>query len=235
VLLLLEQNHTMKKTLLLLIFHSAFYILHSTAQPFPSQLNLAEQSPDSFSVAFTTTQGKFVMKVHRRWSPLAADRLFVLAKSHYYDGCVVYRVAETKSVKNGVVVQFGLCNDSVANRAWEKAGIKDEPVVHPHSKGSVCFARGGPDTRSTELAIMLTPCAELDTVNYEGVRGFPSFAEVISGMEVLEKFNRKYGNTVFEHEDSLYFGRDYFDRAYPGLDMIISVQILIGEKAAMKD
>jgi peptidyl-prolyl cis-trans isomerase A (cyclophilin A) len=205
---------------------SVWFHLKTQAQVLPSQVNLEEHSPDTFLVSFTSTKGEFKMRAVRSWSPLAVDRLYILAKHHYYDGSVIYRVAETKSVKNGKVVQFGLGNNEAANRAWEKAAIIDEPVKGPKKPGAVVFARGVPNTRSNEIAIMLTPSFELDTVNYEGVVGFPTVAEVIDGMQVLEKFNGKYGNAVFEHEDSLYLGRQYFDRAYPGLDRIISVKVI---------
>ncbi|HET9055335.1 MAG TPA: peptidylprolyl isomerase [Chitinophagaceae bacterium] len=195
-------------------------------QPYPSQLNLAQKSPDSFLVSFKTTKGSFIMKAVRKWSPLGVDRLYLLVKSGYYDGCVIYRVAPTASFKGGFVVQFGLANGIDLNKAWEKASIKDEPVVRPHLKGSVNFARGGPDTRSMELAISLTPAGQFDTVNYNGVVGFPSIAEVTDGMKVLEQLNSQYGNSVFDHEDSILKGREYFDRAYPGLDRILSASVV---------
>ena len=217
-------RYSLKRLGLLSFF--LFTALVSRAQVFPSQLNLSEHSPDSFLVSFKSTKGDFVIKAIRSWSPLAVDRLYVLAKNHYYDGCVIYRVAETKSVKNGKVVQFGLENNTVANKAWEKATINDEPVKGPKSPGAVLFARGGPNTRSNELAIMLTPSTELDTVHYQGVAGFPTVAEVVKGIEVLGNFNGQYGNSVFDHEDSLQLGREYLDKAYPGLDRIISVKII---------
>jgi peptidyl-prolyl cis-trans isomerase A (cyclophilin A) len=214
------------KRLFILLALAALFCFKADAQLLPSQLNINEQSPDSFLVSFTSTKGEIVMKAVRSWSPLALDRQYILVKNHYYDGCVIYRVAETKSVKNGKVVQFGLGNNEAANRAWEKAAVKDEPVKGPKQPGAVVFARGGPNTRSNEIAIMTTPSFELDTVNYEGVSGFPTVAIVISGMEVLEKFNGKNGNSVFDHEDSLYLGKEYFDRAYPGLDRIVTVKLI---------
>ena len=202
------------------------FVVKIQAQTLPSSLDLTAKGPDSFLVKFETTKGDFVMKSHRNWGPLASDRFYILAKNKYYNGCVVYRVAPTSSVKGGFVVQFGLVNDEATNHAWEKAGIKDEPVIHPHNTGTVCYARGGPDTRSTELAIAITPSVGLDSIQYLGVTGFPSFAEVVKGMEVIQSFNGQYGNSVFEHEDSLYKGREYFDRAYPGLDRINKVSVI---------
>lgn len=199
--------------------------LQITAQPLPSQLDLTQTGPDSFLVVFNTTKGEFTMKAHRSWSPLACDRLYLLAKKGYYNNNVIYRVAPTKSFEGGFVVQFGIGNSFDVNEAWDKYPIPDEPVVYHHQRGSVNFARGGPNSRTVQLAITLTPCLELDTVNYEGVVGFPTIAVVTEGMKVIESFNRKYGNAVFDSGDSLQLGRDYFDRVYPGLDRIISVVI----------
>lgn len=196
------------------------------AQPLPTELNLSEQCPDSFLVSFETTKGQFIMKAHRDWSPLACDRLYLLVKNGFYNGCVIYRVAPTLSFKGGFIVQFGMTNDVKLNLAWEKATLKDEPVIHTHKRGSVNFASGGPNTRTVQLAIALTPCTELDTVNYQGAIGFPTFAEVVEGMEVVDTFNRQYGNSVFEPEDSLYVGDKYFDRAFPGLDRILTAKII---------
>jgi peptidyl-prolyl cis-trans isomerase A (cyclophilin A) len=195
------------------------------AQMLPTELNLSEQSPDSFLTTFETTKGNFTIKVNRQWSPLASDRLYLLIKNHYYDDCVVYRVAPTLSYKGGFIVQFGIANDEKVNRAWEKFPVKDEPVVHPHSIGAVNFARGGQDTRSTELAIALTPCLELDTASYLGAKGFPTVGEVVEGMDVINSFNKQYGNDIFKYPDSLYLGSKYFDREFPGLDRIISARI----------
>ena len=165
------------------------------------------------------------MEAHRSWSPLGCDRLYQLAKSGYYIENVIYRVAPTVSFKGGFVVQFGICNSEKVNRAWEDVPIKDEPVKHLHQRGSVNFASGGPNTRSVELAISMKTNVPLDTVNYMGAIGFPTIAEVIEGMDVLDALNKQYGNTIFDQPDSLYKGREYFDHAYPGLDRIISVNI----------
>jgi peptidyl-prolyl cis-trans isomerase A (cyclophilin A) len=224
------KNHSLMKPLAVsqFILHViiAWVIIGTVhAQPLPSALDLTEPCPDSFLVSFETTKGRFVMKANRKWSPHGVERLYILAKAGYYDGCVIYRVGPTASFEGGFVVQFGLGNSEAVNRAWEKAPIADEPVVRAHQTGSVNFARGGPNTRSVELAISLTPATQFDTVNYRGVIGFPTIAEVVEGMDVLRALNSHYGNSVFKQEDSLYLGRPYFDRAFPGLDRIITVAV----------
>jgi peptidyl-prolyl cis-trans isomerase A (cyclophilin A) len=197
------------------------------SQPLPSSLNLLSQSPDSFIVEFKTSKGNFSVMAHRRWSPLACDRFFFLVKNNWYHNTMIYRVAPTRSYNGGKIVQFGVSNDSAANYAWRDAAIKDEPVVHPHEWGAVCFARDSINSRSTDIAIFLAQGIQLDTIHYKGVVGFPTFALVIGGNEVLQSFNGEYGNDIVDFpDDSLFLGRKFFDRRFPGLDIIFSAVVI---------
>jgi peptidyl-prolyl cis-trans isomerase A (cyclophilin A) len=186
----------------------------------PADLPLSEAAPDSFLAKFSTTKGSFIMKARRAWSPLGVDRLYHLVRGGYFDGLTIYRVGPTMSVKGGHVVQFGTAGDTTTIRAWEKATFADEPVVRAHVPGSVGFARGGPHTRGTELAICTTPCAPLDTVQYMGVTGFPSIAEVEKGLDVLDRLEGRYGNAPIENDSLSILGAGYLERAFPGLDRI---------------
>lgn len=196
------------------------------AQPFPNQLPLSAPAPDSFLVSLETTRGQVMLKARRSWSPHGVDRLYHLARSGFYDGAVIYRVGPTASYPGGFVIQFGLSNDSMVNRAWSRPGIPDEPVRVRHRRGMVMFAREGPNTRTIELAIDLSANTGLDTVLYHGVRGFPPVAEVVEGMAALDSLNRQYGNTPLQHEDSIVAGgRRYLDRVFPGLDRVLRVRV----------
>jgi cyclophilin family peptidyl-prolyl cis-trans isomerase len=196
------------------------------AQPLPEKLPLGTAGPDSFLVRFETTKGSLTMKARRAWSPRGVDRLYHLAKAAFYDGAVVYRVGGTKSYPGGMVVQFGLTDDSLVNRAWLETGIPDEPVRVRHRRGTVMFARDSANTRTVELAIDLSPNSGLDTVHYQGVVGFPTLGEVIEGMTVLDALERRWGNAPIEQMDSIIAGgRRYLDRKYPGLDRIRRVSV----------
>ncbi len=198
----------------------------AAAQILPDRLPLASPAPDSFLVRFETTKGNVIIKARRSWSPLGVDRLYHLAANGFYDGAVIYRVGGTKSYPGGFVVQFGFTNDSLVNRAWSKTGISDEPVRTPHRRGTVMFARDGPNTRTIELAIDLSPNSGLDTVHYQRVVGFPPIAEVVEGIAALDSLNRRYGNAPIEHMDSITKGgRKYLERAFPGLDRVLRVSV----------
>lgn len=191
----------------------------------PRDVPLATAAPDSFEAEFKTTKGTFTMKARRQWSPLGVDRLYHLVKSGYFDGLTIYRVGETKSVRGGRVVQFGQSGDTAVARAWERATFADEPVVRPHRRGTVNFARGGPNTRTVEIAITTNEAAALDTVQYLGVVGFPSVAEVERGLEVLDRLEGKYGNAPIENDSLSILGGDYLERVFPGLDRIRSARV----------
>lgn len=192
----------------------------------PRDVPLAAVGPDSFAAEFRTTKGAFVMKARRAWSPLGVDRLYHLVKSGYFDGVTIYRVGPTVSVKGGRVVQFGQSGDTAAAHAWERTGIADEPVVRLHRPGSVSFARGGPATRTVEIAITTNASAALDTVHYQGVVGFPSVAEVERGLDVLGRLNGEYGNAPIETDSMSILGGAYLERAFPRLDRVVRARIL---------
>ena len=130
-------------TLHLLFLLNCFLNIHITAQPLPSEINLSEQSPDSFLVSFETTKGQFIMKAHREWSPLGCDRFYVLVKCGFYNGCIIYRVAPTLSFKGGFIVQFGMVNNESVNRACPEREPVDSlttgrpPVLHERSGGRI--------------------------------------------------------------------------------------------------
>jgi len=217
------------RQLVLCVLASASLAPAAGARPhrlMPADLPLAAAAPDSFLAEFRTTRGTFVMKARRAWSPLGVDRLYHLVASGYFDGLVIYRVGETKSVKGGRVVQFGASGDTAEAHAWDRATFADEPVRQAHVTGAVNFARGGPGTRSVEVAICTTPCAPLDTVQYLGVTGFPTIARVERGLDVLDRLEGRYGNAPIENDSLSILGGAYLERAFPGLDRIERARVI---------
>jgi len=216
----------MRHTSLTLLFLSvvASAVLAATPRAprpvLPRDLPLGEAGPDSFVAEFTTTKGAFTMQAVRAWSPKGVDRFYQLVKGRYFDGLTIYRVGETKSVAGGRVVQFGQSGDTAVSHAWDRTGIPDEPVTWPHRPGAVSFARGGPGTRTVEIAIATNAIPALDTVQYLGVTGFPVIAEVRGGMDVLARLEGRYGNAPIENDSLTILGGEYLERVFPGLDRI---------------
>jgi homoserine O-acetyltransferase len=179
----------------------------------------AKKAPETYLVRLETTKGQFDVQVQREWSPLAADRFYQLVKHKFYDSAIFYRVVPN------FVAQFG-GKDWSASQQWMKYKIADESVVHSNKKGSLSFARDGKETRGDALFINLRDNPRLDTLNYNGVIGFPPFGEVVTGMEVVSALYSGYGDTTMSKLKTMYENHAQFLNLFPGLDVIRKVYIL---------
>ena len=179
----------------------------------------SEKAPSTFQVRFETSKGNFDLRITRDWSPLAADRFYQLVRHHYFDSGVFYRVVPN------FVAQFG-SSDTVQSSQWSKYKIPDEAVLHGNKRGSISFARSGKETRSGDLFINLKDNPRLDTINYNGVTGFPSFGEVTNGMDVVDALYSGYGDKTMSHVGTLQRNRKQFLSLFPGIDTIRKAYIL---------
>jgi len=180
-----------------------------------------EQAPKTFKARFETTQGNFEITAIRSLSPKGVDRLYQLIKHDFYTDIALYRVLPD------FVVQFGIHNDSIANNSWSKHKIPDEPVLHKNDEMTIAFARGGVETRTTQLFINMKENHRLDALEYSGVKGFTVVAKVTSGFETIHEFYADYGTKPASQQDSIYIkGNDFLKRNYPKLDYIIKAYII---------
>lgn len=181
--------------------------------------------PDSFDVEMVTTKGAMTVRVRRHWSPLGADRFHALVRHRYFDSVAFHR-----TIRN-FVAQFGIHGDTAVSRAWRGRSIPDEPVRVVNQRGTLSYARGGPNTRSVQLffnTVDNTP--RLDTLN---LIGFPPIGQVIRGLAVLDSLNWEYSGTrggqTFPgpSQDSLSRqGNAYLRRAFPRLDYIVRARVV---------
>jgi len=176
-------------------------------------------APAKYKVLFLTTKGEFMVEIDKSMSPLAADRLFQLVRSNYFNNIPIYRVVPN------FVVQFGTL-DGKLDSAWSKEIINDEPVKMSNLKGTLAFARAGKNSRGTQLFININNNSRLDTVSYGETLGFPPFGNVISGMEIVEILYNGYGNTILKQLDTLKGNiPEYVRNNYPKIDYIINAVI----------
>ncbi|MGB5553393.1 MAG: peptidylprolyl isomerase [Flavobacteriaceae bacterium] len=178
-----------------------------------------EIAPESYTTRFETNKGNFDLKVTRSLSPKAADRFYQLVKHSYFDDVLFYRV------NPGFVVQFG-SSDSIKRQAWDNVKVPDEKTVQSNTRGTLSFARGGKDTRSTDLFINLGENSRLDTLYYQDVTGFPSFGEVTQGMSVVESLYSGYSDAVMQDFELMIRDRDSFLIKYPKLDKVEKAYLL---------
>ena len=209
----------MKPIIIFLLLLSANNLLY--AQHLPDSIAVFKlKAPETFKANFHTTQGDFIIEVYREWSPLAADRLYQLLKTGYYNNNIAFRATPK-------YVQFGITDFKSLNFFWDRHNIADEPVLQSNLDSTISFATGGVNNRSAQIFINMQNNQRLDTIGFNGVKGFPPVGKVISGMEVLRKFNPQYGDAIaFHHQDSVYKkGNAYLIKNFPGLDMIIHASI----------
>lgn len=179
-----------------------------------------ETAPVSFKARFETTQGNFDIVAVRSLSPHGVDRLFQLIKHDFYTDIAIYRVLPD------FVVQFGIHNDSVINNFWEKYKIPDEVLKQSNDSMTISFARGGVESRTTQLFINMKDNKRLDRLDYNGVKGFPVVAKITSGIEVIHKLYSDYGAAPARRQGEIYAkGNAYLRKEFPNLDYITKAYI----------
>ncbi len=178
-----------------------------------------EKPSSTYQVKFETTKGDFVVEVNRLLSPLGADRFFELVKTGYFDEAKFFRVVP------GFVVQFGLAADPNMTARWQNKRLVDEPVKASNKAGTITFAMGGPNSRTTQVFINLEDNVRLDSM------GFAPFGQVISGMDVVRRLNSQYGESITQLQGAIVEqGNEFLDANFPGLDGIKKASIVEAPK-----
>jgi peptidyl-prolyl cis-trans isomerase A (cyclophilin A) len=183
----------------------------SREQPEPT--TSPEHAPDAYKVHFDTSKGEVVVAVTRSWAPLGVDRFYTLVKSGFYDGARFFRVLP------GFVVQFGIAAEPATTAKWKDANLVDDPVTQSNHRGTITYATGGPNTRTTQVFINLGDKARLDR------DGFAPFGEVTQGMDVVNQLYSGYGEgppsgTGPAQNRAEAEGTAYLAREFPQLDYI---------------
>lgn len=198
---------------------------HTASLTEPNDPLFAAIAPDSFDVEMETTKGTMIVRVRRHWAPIGGDRFYALVRNQYFDSVAFHRTI------NNFVAQFGIHGDTAVSRAWRGRNIQDDSVRVVNQRGTLSYARGGPNTRSVQLFFNLvdnTP--RLDTLNRIG---FPPIGQVIDGIEVLDRLNWEYSGTrggqTFPgpSQDSLSRqGNAYLQRHFPRIDYILEARVV---------
>ena len=187
-------------------------------QPTPAMLEAA--APDSFVVEVVTSEGAFDIAMHRAWSPLGVDRMYHLMRNDFYAGARFYRIA------SGFVAQWGFSGSPALDSIWEALPIADEPVVESNVRGTVSYARAGPETRSYTLFVNLVDNGRLDAVPAGGIVGYPPIGSVVRGLDVIDGFYPGYTDDPPQQDSIAQVGNEYLRRRYPQLDSIVATRIV---------
>jgi cyclophilin family peptidyl-prolyl cis-trans isomerase len=129
------------------------------------------------TISMQTTAGDLLIEVYPQAAPNAAQRFVDLVQSGFYDDTPVSRVVP------GFVAQFGI-NWREPHKAWENNNFNDDPTLFALERGTLAFAKAGPDTNSTQVFINYVENNRLADPQYN----FTVFGKVVSGMEVVDAF-----------------------------------------------
>src|SRR5688572_9390199 len=186
----------------------------------PTAPHFATPAPDSFDVEMVTTKGVIVTRIRRNWSTNGADRFYALVRSGFYTDVAFHR-----TMRN-FVAQFGIHGDSAVNALFRGKNIPDDSVRATNKRGTLAYARGGRNTRGTQLffnLVDITP--RLDTLNGFG---FPPIGRIVEGLNVLDSLNWEYSGTrggqTFPgpSQDSIRLhGNAYLQRKFPRIDYLV--------------
>ncbi len=175
--------------------------------------------PEVYRAQFATSQGDFVVEVTRAWAPRAADRFHELLRIRYFDQGRFFRVLP------GFIAQFGIHRDFDVHGKWRTLMIPDDPPQQKNLRGTLSFAKSGPNTRSTEVFINLSDNQVLDE------QAFVPFGKVVQGMESVDKLYAGYGELAPEGkgpnitriEDE---ANEYMVPRFPKLDYITRARLV---------
>ena len=145
--------------------------------PLPNVTALIPPLTQKTTVHLVTTAGEVVIEVYPQAAPHAAQRFIELVRSGFYDDTPVSRVVP------GFVAQFGV-NWRPKHKDWQNRTFDDDPTLFSLERGTLAFAKGGPNTNSTQVFINYKENNQLADPRYN----FTVFGKVVSGMDVVDRF-----------------------------------------------
>lgn len=178
-----------------------------------------EKAPASFRVKFETTKGPVIIELNRGWSPRGVDRFYNLVRVGFFEDIAFFRVLD------GFVAQFGISGNPSITSTWTNAIIQDDPVKTSNLRGTLTFATGGPNTRTTQLFINLVDNANLDR------SGFSPIGKIVEGMEAVDALYSGYGEGAPMGPGPSQGlissqGNSYLRQKFPNLDYIKSASLV---------
>lgn len=219
-------------------------------------LALAASNPadqfSSFKVRFdvlldrqTGKEGNFTVEVFPHWAPNGVERFKKIIEDKAWDNSAFFRYMEGSLIQWRVHQSHAdltvACSLSVPPRtssrgipadpkvtSWYRTrSISDDTPRWSNLYGTLSFGANGKNSRSIQVfANIADNHAAFDT--YHGY-GFPPFAKVVEGMDVLlsvyKGYKEKPDMWTIEHE-----GNKYLEREFPKLSYIKTLTIL-GQKA----
>lgn len=148
-----------------------------TLVPLPGAQSSVPVLTRATTVLLQTTAGDVTIEVYPEAAPNAARRFIELVESGFYDAIPISRVVP------GFVAQFGI-NWRDPHKAWQDRRFNDDPTLFALERGTLAFAKAGPNTNSTQVFINYVENNRLADPQYN----FTVFGRVVGGMEIVDRF-----------------------------------------------
>ncbi|MCA9793281.1 MAG: peptidylprolyl isomerase, partial [Candidatus Eremiobacteraeota bacterium] len=100
-------------------------------------------------VKMTTDAGDLTIEVYPQAAPNAAKRFIELVEAGFYDNTPIFRVVRSPQP---FVAQFGI-NWREKFPEWQDKNFDDDPSFFKLDRGTLAFAKAGPNTNSTQVFI----------------------------------------------------------------------------------
>jgi cyclophilin family peptidyl-prolyl cis-trans isomerase len=186
----------------------------------PAAPEFSRPAPEMSTVRLDTTKGIVDIEVSRAWSPRGAERFVALVRHGYYDGTRFFRITK------GRWVQFGINGTPAIAKAWRSQTMPDDEFKQSNVRGTVAFAFGVPNGRTTQVFINLT-----DNSPTHDKEPFTPFGRVVRGMEIVDALNGEHGEGpggIRAGKQDAFFegGNRWLDAQFPRLDYIRRAVVL---------
>lgn len=152
-------------------------VLEHTLVPLPGLEAEAPTLTRKTTIVLETTTGDLRVEVYPEAAPNAAQRFVELVESGFFDNTPISRVVPD------FVAQFGI-NWREGHRDWQERNFADDPTWFALERGTLAFAKAGPDTNSTQVFINFKDNSHLAVPQYN----FTVFGKVVAGMEAVDAF-----------------------------------------------
>jgi len=164
----------------------------------------------------------FTLRVEPAWAPIGAARFRELVETKFYDDQRFFRVLD--GMYDIWIAQFGISGDPATHAIWRSKSIKDDPVAHSNTRGTISFAMSGPNTRTSQLFLNFGDSSKV----LDG--DFAPFGEVVEGMPHVDTIYKvgegaPSGSGPTQGE-IVARGNAYLDSKFPKLTKVVTARVV---------
>ena len=185
---------------------SSLNLIVSTSNALPS-INMIPAIPTPVVeildpiVLIQTTKGDFFIKLMPKLVPKTCENFLKYVEDQFYTDMIFHRVID------GFIIQGGGFNRDFTLKATYPPIRNESELAIPNKRGTVGMAlTTDPHSATSQFYINLVDNPELDAIKTKNKYGFTVFAQVIDGMDVLDKMkkiktkNMTYYSSTYKRE-----------------------------------